>query len=112
MTAYERVDDVAPQAKDINCGPPGWGFTMWADQDIEPPHRGFLERLVQAHPDMDLALPDYRSDEDGILGTIKWADHEVQLYYEWILAYLSFWSGDRRAVEELRELVLPLVRSI
>ena len=94
-------------------GPEGWGFTLWgapeADQGL---HRQLLERLAGNHPQIELTLPKAEPDEDCIEGTLRWADHEVWVWYEAVLNYLYLWSEDRAVAEDLRKALAPLARTL
>ena len=110
MPTYSTIEDVLARPRDINSGPPGWGFTLYGPMhDEEAPHRRLIERFAAAHPDAGIELPAYDSDEDFVEATAVWNGGEIAIYYETLLSYLWLWSPDRRAVTSFREYLLPLV---
>jgi hypothetical protein len=110
MSAYSKIEEIAASPKYGNTGADGWGFTLWSDLlDDEAPHRALLERLSAAAPEAGIVLPKYDRYEDYIECDAKWASSAVWIYYETILSYLYFWSADRRAVEGVRDALLPLL---
>lgn len=109
MSAYAKIDEVEQSPKFVNCGPVGWGFTLWSHLlDDEAPHRPVLEQFARVHEGFSLTLPKPDRYEDCVEGSLKWETHDVWVYFETILSHLWLWSPDRQAVEELRALIVPV----
>ena len=109
VSAYAKIDDVEPAPKLGNHGPNGWAFELFSNlSDEEAPHRVLLERLAAAEEGWSLTLPPVEPLEDFVEGSLRWGNHEVRVYYETTLSYLSLWSPEREAVAKLRSFILPL----
>ncbi len=67
-----------------------------------------LERLVDANEGCSLTLPPPDPLEDFVEGSLLWEHHQVSVYYETTLSYLSLWARDRAPVEELRAVILRI----
>ena len=78
-------------------------------EDYVPPHRGLLERFSTMNPQVSLVLPVYEVDEDYIEDIATWQGAPINIYYETLLNYLSFWSSDCNALTSFRAALLNLV---
>ena len=111
MSAYSEIEQVSARPRNLNSGPPGWGFVMWSQKlDDEAPHRQLLEQFAELYPNAGVELPAYDRYEDYVEATAAWDSGEIAIYYETILSYLWLWSPNRDVVTSFREVILSLVR--
>ena len=113
MPAFDRIDEVQPSPQFGNCGPDGWGFTLWGSATYaEQVHRKSLERLADTYHDVDLRLPDWRDGEDLIDGSLTWGGAPVWVWFETVLNHTWLWSAERATMVGLRDAMLPIARSV
>jgi len=101
--AHFEIDEVKPALKGVNHGPSGWGFAVYSDiVGDDAPYRDVLTGLV-ASGHASVSLPERMEGEDCVEGSLTWADHRIDIYFEiQALSYLALWSLDRAAVEAVR----------
>jgi hypothetical protein len=107
MPTY-TIDRTEAALKGGNHGPSGWAFTLYSDLvGDDAPYRDILEVFARAHPGALVRLPDWETDEDCVEGSLTWGHHQVTIYFEAVvLSFLTFWSSNRAAIENLRTEIL------
>ena len=112
MVAFDRVDVVHLSPQFGNCGPDGFGFTLWGSSSCgDEVHRRTLERLAEIYPEVRLRLPEQSDGEDLIEGSLTWNGAPIWVWFETFLNYMWLWSANRATVVDLRNAMLPIAQS-
>ena len=112
MFAFDRIDEVQPSPQFGNCGPDGFGFTLWGSSSGgDEVHRQTLERLAETYAEVGLSLPPHSDGEDMIEGSLTWDGQAVWVWFETVLNHTWMWSADRTTMIGLREAMLSIARA-
>jgi hypothetical protein len=92
----------------------GWEIVLWLGHafDYHEPFRAHLEEiacLLGEDPARALALPPYEEYEDFVEGSLKFASHELSIYYEHSLGYLSISHPCRLPLDAVIASISPAV---
>ena len=92
----------------------GWELVLWTGDafDYSTPFREMLTDIatvLNQEAPASVELPGYDAFEDDVEGVLRFGDHEIGIYYEHSLSYLSLTSDSPNTLHKIADRLQPLV---